>query len=538
MSDQNHRKETINVSSLELGMFVAELDRPWLESPFMLQGFLLVNDKQIKQIQTLCKTVVIDRSLSTGKHHIEAAASNPKTTYSNSSLSVQQANKQKTEQAKPEKVSFFDILRDLNSQKISQTPSPSNRSKKINQSLKQDRASSLKSHAGNSISGQEKSSDVPQSELSISDHLKKDVSHALGKVKNWIPGIRRIKLFGASARTEAETADEPASDQEQSSSRYENIVPVEEEIAVIYPVFEQTQVATREIFEAIANENKIDLMQVNQSLDSMVESIERNPDALMWLAKLKQRDDYAYNHALNVSINLMALAHFMALPRTQIKDLGLAGLLQDIGKVKIPKALLHKHDQLTSDELELMRSHIKLGLDILNNTENISPNVLNIIANHHERIDGSGYPLKLKKNQISLTAQMAGIMDTYCALITNKSYAKGIFNQQALEQIYEARDKEFSGTLVNQLIQFIGIYPVSSLVELNSGEVAVVIQQNHVRRLQPRVMILMAADKTKYEYPSTLDLLHMPPSPNGEPYKIIRGLPPDSYGLNPADFYL
>ncbi|MEZ0315656.1 MAG: HD-GYP domain-containing protein, partial [Methylophilaceae bacterium] len=319
---------------------------------------------------------------------------------------------------------------------------------------------------------------------------------------------------------------------------FEDSVPVEEEMAIIYPVFEKTQIATREIFEAIASENKIDLMQVNQTLDSMVESIERNPDALMWLAKLKQRDDYAYNHALNVSINLMALAHFMALPKAQIKDLGLAGLLQDIGKVKIPTKLLHKEAQLSPAEFIEIKTHVKHGLDILRQTDNMSQNVLNIVANHHERIDGSGYPSKLELKQISLAAQMAGIMDTYCALTSNKPYAKGIFNQHALEQIYASRDKEFSGVLVNQLIQFFGIYPVSSLVELNSGEVAVVIQQNRVRRLQPRVVILLAPDKTKNQYPVTLDLINSPPSPNGEPYKITRGLPPDSYGLNPADFYL
>jgi len=540
MSEQDHRKETIHVNSIELGMFVADLDRPWLDSPFMLQGFLVDDEKQIKQIQALCKTVVIDRSLSTGKHHIDNAKVNIKATHFSTANTDQHVNTSRQDHARPEKVTFFDILKDLNSQKNqSIRPSPiTAQVKKTEHPARQGRTSQQKTHSANESSDPLKVNDISPSDMSISDHLKKDMSQALGKVKNWIPGIRKIKLFRSGSKSGEDLENQFGTESEHPTAGYENIIPVEEEIAVIYPVFEQTQVATRAIFEAIASENKIDLMQVNQTLDSMVESIERNPDALMWLAKLKQRDDYAYNHALNVSINLMALAHFMALPRSQIKDVGLAGLLQDIGKVKIPKELLHKHGQLTSDELVLMRSHIKLGLDILNNTENISSNVLSIIANHHERIDGSGYPLQLKKNQISLAAQMAGIMDTYCALITNKSYAKGIFNQQALEQIYESRDKEFSSTLVNQLIQFIGIYPVSSLVELNSGEVAVVIQQNHVRRLQPRVMVLLAPDKSKNEYPATLDLLHMPLNPSGEPYKITRGLPPDSYGLNPADFYL
>lgn len=536
---QDPRKATINVSSLQLGMFVAELDRPWLDSPFMLQGFLLEDDKQIQQLQKLCKTVVIDRTLSTGEHHISVVEESapPVRANPNKTQKITASNKSTT--ASNGKISFFDILKELSGNKgggltprtlasIQKSLDTSSSSAKASSSTRYDAAKS------------DSTKSLAPEEISITTHLKNDVSNVFSKVRNWLPGKNKVGRW--STNTDALSGSGSLENRTQSNAdtttTYEVRVPVEVEMAVIYPVFEKTQIATREIFEAIANENKIDLMNVNQALDSLVASIERNPDALMWLAKLKQRDDYAYNHALNVSINLMALAHFMALPKAQIKDLGLAGLLQDIGKVKIPEALLHKVGELTPNEAALMRSHIQIGLDILNKTENIPHSILSIIANHHERINGSGYPLKLRAEQISLAAQMAGIMDTYCALTSDKVYSKGTFNQQALEQIYESRDQEFSAALVNQLIQFIGIYPVSSLVELNSGEVAVVIQQNNVRRLLPRVMVLLAPDKTRNEYPATLDLIHAPLSPSGEPYKIVRGLPSDSYGLNPADFYL
>jgi len=132
---------------------------------------------------------------------------------------------------------------------------------------------------------------------------------------------------------------------------------------------------------------------------------------------------------------------------------------------------------------------------------------------------------------------MAGLIDTYCALTSNKVYAKGVYNQLALEEIHALRDTKFSSALIDQLVQFLGMYPVSSLVELNTGEVGVVIQQNSVRRLLPRIMILLNPDKTKNEYPATINLLNSPLAPNGEPYKIIRGLPPDSYGLEPGNYY-
>lgn len=540
MSVPDYRKETINVSNLKLGMFVSDLDRPWLETPFMLQGFLLEEDEQILQIQSLCRTVIIDRTLSLGEHHLAPPKENVAVVRDGAMTERKNVTAQKHAQKNITKTSFFEILRELNSNK-GQTQHPSSESTESSKRhVSSDQTLFDNSHTQEDSPPTYPPPDEtnPRQYLSLAGQLKHDVSNVLSKVKGWLPGGNKLKFLSSSASGEDVARHQPSTNNAYAMTSHEDSIPVEEEMAVIYPVFEQTQIATKEIFEAIANENKIDLIHINQTLDSMVASIERNPDALMWLAKLKQRDDYAYNHALNVSINLMALAHFMALPKPQIKDLGLAGLLQDIGKVKIPAALLHKEGELTPAEFALMKTHIQIGLDILNNTENISPTILSIVANHHERINGSGYPSALSAEHISLPAQMAGIMDTYCALTTNKVYAKGIFNQQALEKIYASRDQEFSAVLVNQLIQFFGIYPVSSLVELNSGEVAVVIQQNHVRRLQPRVMVLLAPDKTRNDYPMTLDLIHAPVCPDGETYKIMRGLPPDSYGLNPADFYL
>jgi len=320
---------------------------------------------------------------------------------------------------------------------------------------------------------------------------------------------------------------------------YENEVPpVEQEMAVIYPTFEQSQIATREIFEAIANEKNLDISTVSETLDNMVESISRTPDALMWLAKLKNTDNIAYSQALNVSINIMAFASFLAFPKHQIKEMGLAGLLQDIGKVKIPQRILQKKSKLSSTEYELAKLHIEEGLKILKKTSDIPLLTYKMIEQHHERINGSGYPNKLQGDEININGQIAGLIDTYCAITTDRSYAQSAANLNALDEIHELRGSLFSEEIVDQLIQFFGIYPVSTLVELNTGEVAVVIQQNQVRRLLPRLMVVLGPDKTKNEFPATLDLLHSPKTPSGETYKIVRGLPPDSYGINTSDFYI
>jgi HD-GYP domain-containing protein (c-di-GMP phosphodiesterase class II) len=270
----------------------------------------------------------------------------------------------------------------------------------------------------------------------------------------------------------------------------------------------------------------------------MVDSISRTPDALMWLAKLKDADNVAYAQALNVSINMMAFSSFLALPKLEIKEMGLAGLLQDLGKVKIPQRILLKNAKLSPTEFEIAKLHIEEGLRILAKTSDIPDSVIEVIAQHHERYDGSGYPNNLDGEQIQIRAQIAGLIDTYCALTTDRSYAKSIHNLKALDEIHQMRDKLFSSELVEQLIQFFGIYPVSSLVELNSGEIGVVIQQNQVRRLLPRVMVVLAPDRTRNEFPVTLDLLNSPKTPDGEVYKIVRAVTADSLGLHAEDFYI
>jgi HD-GYP domain-containing protein (c-di-GMP phosphodiesterase class II) len=178
------------------------------------------------------------------------------------------------------------------------------------------------------------------------------------------------------------------------------------------------------------------------------------------------------------------------------------------------------------------------SLAILRQTPNIPPGVLQLVAEHHERFNGSGYPAKLKGNELSLLSQSTGLIDTYCAMTNHRSYAEPAYHQQALDEIHSLSGKQFSSEIINQLIQFMGIYPVSSLVELNTGEVAVVIQQNQVRRLMPRVMLLLDHKKERYQNPIVLDLIYQPTAPNGEVYRISKGIPADSYGLNPNEFYV
>jgi len=534
------RRKKKQVSELDIGMYVSELDRPWLDTPFMLEGLLLEDNEQIETIKKLCEFVYIDSTVSVGIHY-KAAPKEPVAikrdgmiNHTNLSKTFNQKSrdnvtKKNLTNASNPKFSFFDILKEI---KASNQNSPSASSNKTG-----DNIIFNVQYKSNNIDSARFPSIEAHDNPSLASQIKTDFSNLFSSLTRFTSKHKKLKSIIDKTALKEDSAKNLIEDNGYKINIFDESPPVEDEIAKIYPIYEKSQIAIREMFEALALDQKIDLTNINAALDGMVESIERNPDALIWLAKLKQTDDYTYNHALNVSITLMALANFMSMSKKQVKDLGLAGLLQDIGKGKIPTELLHKQEEITAEEFEILKKHVDFALELLEITDDISSTVILTVSQHHERIDGSGYPYHLTGKQISLTGQMAGLVDSYCALTTSKVYAKAVYNQIALEEIYTLRDVKFNSVLIDQLVQFIGMYPVSSLVELNSGEIGVVIQQNTIRRLLPRVMILLNPDKTKNEYPAVINLINAPPTPSGDPYTIVRGLPPDSYGLNSYNYY-
>lgn len=537
------RREKTPVSQLDIGMFVSELDRPWLGTPFLLEGILIEDSDQIATIASLCEFVYVDRTVSVGNYFtappkeqvsIKRDGAIIRIT-SPANVTKKPDTAKKSNQSNDKAFSFFDVLKEIKASNQSSHPTSAKNGRTEGIMFNVQSANQATDNITNSVVnfGKDSFDEKP----SLTAQIKADLSNFISAIPSWMGSQKKLKSTIDKDALKADLAKNVVADDGYRITIYEPAPPVEDEIAHIYPVYEKSQIATREIFEALAEDREINLTNVTESITNMVESIERNPDALIWLSKLKQTDNHAYNHALNVSIMLMALANFMALPKKQIKDLGFAGLLQDIGKAKIPPELLHKQEKITAEEFNVLKKHVDHALALLEITDNISGTVILTVSQHHERIDGTGYPYQLAGKQISLTGQMAGLIDTYCALTSNKVYAKGVYNQLALEKIHALRDTKFNGALIDQLVQFLGIYPVSTLVELNSGEVGVVIQQNSVRRMLPRVMILLNPDKTKNEYPVTVDLIHAPKTPTGEPYLILRGLAPDSYGLNPNNFY-
>ena len=254
---------------------------------------------------------------------------------------------------------------------------------------------------------------------------------------------------------------------------------------------------------------------------------------MIWLARLKSADSYTYDHGLNTAIYLIAFGRHLGLPEDQLQAIGTVGLMQDIGKLKLPRALLDKRERLTAPELKIFQGHVAQSVEILRGSKDATETLLEAVHQHHERYDGSGYPRALKGDEISTLGGMAGLVDTYAAMISARPYAQAKSVQQALHDLYAARNKMFKSELVEEFIQCVGVFPVGSLVELNTAEVAVVVSQNRSRRLKPRVMLVLDANRQPFAQPVMYDLIVDPPTPSGEPYRIVRGLQAGMYEYDP-----
>jgi HD-GYP domain-containing protein (c-di-GMP phosphodiesterase class II) len=274
------------------------------------------------------------------------------------------------------------------------------------------------------------------------------------------------------------------------------------------------------------------------AVDGMVESMLDNPDALMWIARLREEDITTYNHGVKVALYLVALGRHLGFPKQELAYLGQIGMLADIGKTRVPRAILEKPGMLTPAEFALVKEHVDLAMQVLADGPALPAAVTMGIAQHHERIDGSGYPKGLKGSEIGIYGKMAAIADSFAALITPRAYANASAPQDALMNLYEWSGTSFHEPMVEQFVQAIGVFPVGSMIELTTGEVGVVVAHNRVRRLEPKVLVLSNPDKSPLAQPVERDLFKEGKAKGDKPLRITRGLPAGAYGFKLRDYYL
>ena len=311
-----------------------------------------------------------------------------------------------------------------------------------------------------------------------------------------------------------------------------------EEMPVARKAIDDASNRVIEIMEAVKADRKVNAEQVREVVEPILESVIRNPDALMWLTQMRNKDSYTYAHSLDNCALAVAFGRHLGLPKNDLNTLAMGLLLMDIGKMKISTDVLHKAEPLTEDEFKEVRSHVNHSVAILKKSEGIDIDIINIALTHPERFDGSGYPGGLTGTETPVYGRMAAIIDCYDAMTSNRPYSQPVSPYAALQEIYNWRNKYFQEELVEQFLQCLGVYPTGTLVEMHAGEVGIVIAQNRTRRMSPKVMLLLDKEKKALPEYQVIDLMTQPFEYNENPLTIVRGLDPGSYDIDPTEFYL
>ncbi len=318
--------------------------------------------------------------------------------------------------------------------------------------------------------------------------------------------------------------------------RWETTTTLEEELPAARVAWDRARELATRFIEDLHAGRPLAADELAAVVEPVVASIIRNPDAYFWLDALRRRDPYVYSHAINTSALVTTFGRHLGFPREVLVELASGGILMDIGLAQVPADVLAKAGPLDDAERELVRSHVARSLEHLERAGVRGFDVAAMVAGHHERHNGTGYPNGDVGLAIPLTARMLGIADTFDALCNARPWRGAMSRHDALQSLYRERDRLFQGELIEQFSQCLGVYPTGSLVELTNGTVAVVTMQNSARRLFPRVTVLTDANKRVDPAFRQVDLWGE--SEGGRRLSILRALPPGAHGLDLAELFL
>ncbi|MBI1195398.1 MAG: DUF3391 domain-containing protein [Gammaproteobacteria bacterium] len=400
--------EKIPVNALVPGMYISRLDRPWIETPFPIQGFHIKDEEDVKNLRDYCQFVYIDRQRS-------------RTTVRLSRAPV--------------------------------APRPATPEETANEVIRVNHVQYKREHPMSDVVGQ-------------ASVLHRDVVHTLDQLAHQV---------------------------------HEGKAP--------------------------------DVRATRHTAVKMVENVVTNPDAFIWVSHLKAKDSHSYAHSIRASIWAIVFGRHLGIKKEQLQDLAAGMLLCDIGMAHIPKEILEKKSALAFQEQRLLESHVAKSLELLKGCKGLNQNVLEVVACHHERHNGKGYPRGLRGAQIPLNCKIAGLVDLYDNLTCPRHMEKAVSPADAVVRLHKMRFEEFQGELIDEFIQAIGIYPTGSLIEFKTGEVGIISEQNEGWRLRPKVVLLLNGQKKALGKPLPLDLLN-PDGKNPIQLEVLRSLPEGSYGID------
>lgn len=282
-------------------------------------------------------------------------------------------------------------------------------------------------------------------------------------------------------------------------------ISFEEELEVATKLHTKGKQIQKTMLESISKKLPIDIAIPEAFTNNLVSSIDRNPNALMCMTKIREKDTYLLEHSLNVAILLANFGSHVGLAEEQVQELALSGFLHDIGKIKIPDHILHKPGRLTDQEMTIMKDHVYYGTKVLIEM-GIPESIVETIGQHHERLDGYGYPDGLRGDEITQFGRMIAIVDTYDAITADRCYKVGMSSKKALQILVQDSPEKYDGELVKQFVQCIGIFPVGSLVKLNNEKIAMVLKQHPVHGTKPVVKVFYSIRGNHYVEPKEVNL--------------------------------
>ena len=303
-----------------------------------------------------------------------------------------------------------------------------------------------------------------------------------------------------------------------------------EEALVATSIYKEAQSVVHDLMRNARLGKQVQVEKVEPLAEKIIDSVFRNKDALISLTRIKSKDQYTFMHCVSVCALLTSFARDMGFHRTQMREIAIGALLHDIGKTYIPDVILNKPGKLSKEEFELMKEHVLYSRDILQEYPNISETSIHIAEQHHERIDGTGYPYGLTQTQLPKTSQMAAIVDVYDALTSVRCYKDAWEPTYTLGKLLEWSPMHFGSELVQKFIRVLGIYPVGSLVELDSGKVGIVIEQGEADYLKPVVRLVYDTHRNHYIQAKDLDL-----GKNTQEH-IHAAVTPQKYHINPSPY--
>jgi HD-GYP domain-containing protein (c-di-GMP phosphodiesterase class II) len=435
----------IDVEKACEGMYVSKLDRPWLETPFIFQGFEIREQAEIDMLQRYCSVIYID--VEKGK------------------LTDDQVRRLIQLQRKPAKAAQQAVRR--------KAKEP-------------------------------------------------------GRLSRWLQKLlMRLGLYRQAAALAS-----------SGQEGYGIQTTVRAEADAAHDVYRTLAKQHKELMDHATIRGEVRMDELRRAVQPAIDSVLRNPNALAWTVFSRKRSSENYNRSVGTAIWCLMFGRHLSFDREMLEDLAMGGMLLDIGNAMLPRSIAATAGAISEEHKTMLRQHVDFGTKILAASQGVAQTVADMVRCHHERFDGSGYPQGMYGNQIPPFGRIAGIADSYDAMTSETPYSRPMAAYDAARVLNDTRGEEFAAEVVEQFLATMGMFPVASLVELNDGSVAVVLEQNPNNVLRPKILLLLDQNRTPLQQPRVVEMRDLPlDATQSGALWIVSGHEHGAFGIDPADIF-